>query len=125
MKLKVTLIIVGCLQVALGLGYLFCPQLFLHAMGHSAPMADIQYPLGMLAARFIVFGGVCFVIAKSAYEHRLWIYSMIAIQLIDFAVGIFYTSISIVPLSLSGFPMFNAILIASLLWIWRPKFGKL
>ena len=121
MKLKVLLMIVGCVQVILGLGYLFVPQLFLHAMGHSAPLADIQYPLGMLAARFIVYGGAFIAISNAPYEHRLWILNMIFIQMIDLGVGVFYTATGVVPLSLSGFPMFNAVWIAILLWVWRPR----
>ncbi len=121
MKLRVLLIIVGFVQIVLGLGYLFFPHLFLQSMGHSIPPTDINYPLGMLAARFIVYGGAFIAIAKSPFENRLWISNMIFIQLIDFGVGVFYTATGVMPLSLSGFPMFNAIWISILLFVWRPK----
>lgn len=75
----------------------------------------------MLAARFIVYGLMLFTIARSPADNLLWIDGMILIQLIDLGVGIYYTTQGIVPLSLSGFPMFNATWIILLLWLWRPN----
>lgn len=121
MKLKVFLMIVGVVQVVLGFLYLLFPHAFLHAMGHSIPMNDINYPFGMLAARFLAYGVGMFVIANNPGKHAFWIKNMVFIQVVDLAVGIFYTLNGTIPLSLSGFPMFNATLIAALLWIWRPK----
>jgi len=120
MKLKVLLMIVGVVQIVLGFLYLFFPHEFLQAMGHTIPMNDINYPFGMLAARFLAYGAGMFVIAKNPVEHLFWIKNMVFIQVVDLAVGIFYTLNGTVSLSLSGFPMFNAALIATLLWIWRP-----
>ena len=121
MKLKVFLMIVGVVQIVLGILYLIFPHELLHSMGHTIPMDDINYPFGMLAARFLAYGAGMFVIAKAPNEHRFWIMNMVFIQVVDLAVGIFYTLNGTIALSLSGFPMFNAMLIASLLWIWRPK----
>lgn len=120
MKLKVLLVIVGLVQIILGLAYLFLPQPFLHWMGHSATAADINYPLGMLASRFLAYGIGMFVIARHPARHAFWINNMILIQLVDLSVGVFYTASGIVTLNLSAFPMFNAIVIAALLWWWRP-----
>lgn len=121
MKLRILLIIVGVVQIVLGVLYLVFPQEFLHSMGHTLPMDDINYPFGMMAARFLAYGAGMFVIAKAPYEHRFWVINMVFIQIIDLAVGIFYTLNGTISLSLSAFPMFNAMLIASLLWLWRPK----
>jgi hypothetical protein len=121
MKLKVFLMIVGVVQIVLGILYLLLPQEFLRTLGHSVPMSDINYPLGMLAARFLAYGAGMFVIAANPFEHRFWIKNMVFIQVIDLAVGVFYTVNGTVPISLSWFPMFNATLIAALLWVWRPK----
>jgi hypothetical protein len=75
----------------------------------------------MLAARFLVFGVVFIYIARDPVQHQLWIVAMIAIQLIDLAVGIFYTATGAVALSDSLFAMFNATWIAALLYLWRPR----
>lgn len=120
MKLKVFLMIVGAVQIVLGFLYLFFPHALLHSMGHTIPMDDISYPLGMLASRFLAYGIGMFIIAGNPIEHQFWIKNMVLIQVIDLAVGVFYTLDGAISLSLSGFPMFNATLIAILLWIWRP-----
>ena len=53
--------------------------------------------------------------------HRPWIWGMVGIQLIDLAVGAAYTASGVLPLRLSGFPMFNALWISALLayGVWR------
>jgi len=120
-KLTWLLRIVGGIQILLGIFYLFVPDFFLLSMGHSTPEADIHYPLAMLAARFIAYGIALIYISSAPVQHRLWIYFMVLIQAIDLAAGIFYTVSGIVPVSLSGFPMFNASWIIVLLLLWQPK----
>lgn len=121
MKLKVLLVVVGLIQVVLGIAYLFFPLEFLRLLGHTVPARDIGYPLGMLAARFLAYGLGMFAIARAPARHAFWINNMVLIQLIDLAVGVAYTLSGIVSLQLSAFPMFNATWIALLLWLWRPK----
>ncbi|MFV1990700.1 MAG: hypothetical protein ACC652_08170 [Acidimicrobiales bacterium] len=120
-NLKILLKVVGAIQVVLGLLYLFAPAFFLETIGHSVPEDDIFYPLGMLAARFLGYGIAFIYISRDPLVHRLWISVMIFIQLIDLAVGVFYTATDAVALSDSFFPMFNATWIAALLYIWRPR----
>ncbi len=121
MKLKVLLRVIGVVQLVLGLMYLFIPMQFLGMMGHSVPEADIAYPLGMLAARFLAYGVGMLFIAREPEKQLFWINNMILIQVLDLAVGIFYTATGIVGLSHSGFPMFNATLFIILLTLWRTK----
>ncbi len=120
-KLRILLRVVGAIQIALGLFYLLAPSIFLETIGHSIPADDIFYPLGMLASRFLVLGVVFIFIARDPVQHRLWITAMIFIQLIDLAVGVYYTATGVVELSDSFFPMFNATWIAGLLYLWRPR----
>jgi hypothetical protein len=120
-KLRILLRVVGVIQIVLGLFYLLAPAFFLEAIGHTVPADDLFYPLGMLAARFLVFGVVFIYIAQDPMQHRLWITAMIFIQLIDLAVGVFYTATGVVAISDSLFPMFNATWIAGLLYFWRPR----
>lgn len=120
-KLAWLLRIVGGIQIILGVLYLFVPGLFLAWTGHPQPGADIYYPLAMLAARFLAYGAALLYIAGAPARHRLWIDVMILIQIIDLAAGVFYTATGVVPLSQSGFPMFNAAWIIVLLALWRPR----
>lgn len=99
--------LVGIVQLLLGVLYLAVPDWLLAAMGHSAIAADIRYPLGMLAARFLVYGAALLWAARQPQAHRPWIWGMVAIQLVDLVVGVSHTLAGSVPLSLSGFPMFT------------------
>jgi hypothetical protein len=120
-KLTWLLRIVGTIQIVLGILYLFAPRLLLSSMGHSVPPPDLDYPLAMLAARFIAYGLGFYIISPQPAQYRIWINLMVLIQCIDLGAGVFYTATGVVGLSLSGFPMFNAAWIIILLLLWRPK----
>ena len=121
MKLRVLLRVIGAVQLILGALYLFVPMQFLALMGHSVPHADVAYPLGMLAARFLAYGVGMFYIARAPGKERFWIDNMIFIQAVDLAVGVYYTATGVLSLQLSGLPMFNATLFIVLLTLWRPR----
>ena len=121
---RIALRVVGSIQIVLGLAYLLAPNMFLLKMGHSLPATDLLYPFGMLASRFLAYGIGLWIISadpeKYIEKHILWIRLMAFIQLIDLAVGAFYTATGAVPMSLSAFPMFNAIWIGLLFALWKP-----
>lgn len=110
--------VVGSVQLVLGMAYLFFPGALLQQMGHSAAAPDLYYPLGMLAARFVAYGAGFWIISREAKEHALWVALMGLIQAIDLGVGIVYTATGVLPLQLSGFPMFNAVWIGVTCVIW-------
>ena len=120
-KLTWLLRVVGAIQIVLGVLYLFAPHFMLASMGHSIPKPDLNYPLAMLASRFIAYGAAFFIIANKPDKYLLWINIMILIQCVDLGAGLFYTFSGVVGLSLSGFPMFNALWIIVLLLAWHPK----
>lgn len=120
-KLKVVCYLIGISQLVLGALYLFAAGWFIGWQGLTVPATDINYPLGMLAGRFIVYGVGMFVIAQTPRQSRFWLDGMIAIQAIDLAVGLFYTATGVVTLAESGIAMFDATLfIGLLLWV-RPE----
>ncbi len=123
-KMTWLLRLVGGIQILLGGFYLLAPDFILGEMGHTIPPSDIHYPLAMLAARFIGYGVALIYISNAPAQHKLWIYVMVLIQAIDLAAGVFYTAVGVVPLSLSGFPMFNAAWIIALLLLWQPKAAR-
>lgn len=120
-KLTNLLRVVGVLQLVLGTVYLLAPGALTEWMKLSPAPHDANYAYGMLASRFIAYGIGMFVIANDPIHNIFWIKNMILIQVIDLGVGIFYTASGVLSLSSSAFPMFNAILIAGLLFLWRPK----
>ncbi len=123
-KLMWLLRIVGSIQIILGALYLFAPEFILQSMGHTVPEVDVYYPLAMLASRFIAYGIALIYISNAPEQHLLWIKFMVLIQLIDLTAGIYYTTRGVVSLSLSGFPMFNAIWMIVLMLLWMPREKK-
>ena len=119
--LKLVMRLVGAIQVVLGAGYLLFPESLLAAIGHSTPPPDLLYPLGMLSARFVAYGIGFLVASRNPAQHLLWIRLMALVQAIDLGVGLFYTGTGIVPLSLSAFPMFNALWIGLCTAFMRPS----
>lgn len=119
-KLTVLLRMIGVVQLLLGAGLLFAPSMFVAWMGLSATATDINYLFGMLAARFIAYGAGMFFIARAPEKNAFWIQNMLFIQLIDLAVGLFYTMNGTLVLAASAFPMFNATVFATLLFFWMP-----
>ncbi len=111
----------GILQIALGGAHLLAPGAITVWMKLTPAPHDANYAYGMLASRFIAYGIGMFIIARTPRENIFWIKNMILIQLLDLAVGLFYTGQGTLTLSSSGFPMFNAALITLLLIVWRPK----
>ena len=91
------------------------------SMKLSAAPHDTKYAFGMLSARFIAYGIGMLVIARDPVRNLFWINNMILIQLIDLGVGVFYTLNGTLALSSSAFPMFDAVIFAGLLLLWRPK----
>ena len=120
-KLKFLLRLIGIVQLVLGLAFLFTPAYFLEWMNLSVPPSDVNYMLGMLSARFLGYGLGMFYIASAPEKNMFWINNMILIQVIDLAIGIFYSLTGTVSLTASAFPMFNASLFIILLFLWRPK----
>ena len=117
---RIALRVVGSIQIVLGLAYLLVPDALLLKMGHSLPAPDLLYPLGMLSSRFLAYGIGLWIISSAPEKHILWIRLMAFIQVIDLAVGAYYTVTGVVPVSLSAFPMFNAIWIGLLFAFWKP-----
>jgi hypothetical protein len=124
LKLRVLLWVVAISQLLLGALVLFVPGPFFLAMGLSAPPANNNYMLGMLAARFIAYGLAFVALARAEKPDAGWIRNMALIQVIDFAVGLYYTTTGVIGPSVTALPMFNAAVFACLLWLWQPRQAK-
>lgn len=114
-QLRVLARVVGVSQLALGVGILFLPDLFFQTFGFSPANPDQKYLFGQLAARFFAYGIGMFYIAGSLEKNWFWWDMMILIQCIDLAVGLWYSLLGGVPWSVTGFPLFNALVFAVLL----------
>ncbi|MBU1304892.1 MAG: hypothetical protein KKF33_05155 [Alphaproteobacteria bacterium] len=121
--LRTVLLLIAVSQLALGVLTLLAPAFFIQTMGLNAVPTDGFYLLGMLAARFLAIGVLLVVLARRQQVEPLWLQTMVGIQLVDLGVGLYYTATGILPLTVSAFPMFNAVLFSGLLLraLLRPQ----
>jgi hypothetical protein len=119
-RLKTLLYVIAISQLVLGALTLLAPGPFFALMGLTVPPADNQYMLGMLAARFLAYGAGMIMLARAEKPNRFWILNMVMIQLIDLTCGIYYVATGVIGLDVAAFPMTNAVIFATLLWLWLP-----
>jgi len=119
-KLTYLMVVIGVVQILLGLATLLFPTGFFYWMGLQTPPSDNRYMIGMLAARFLAFGVGFLAASRSPQRHALWIAIMAAVQAVDLGVGVWYTLIGSTTVTVTAFPMFNATIFFLLLTIWGP-----
>lgn len=89
--LRITLIVIGFFQLALG-------ALFLVAPGPAASLLDlspaappwVNWLFAMMAARFLGYAYGMFIAARSPRDHVGWINTMIVIQAVDWVATVAY-----------------------------------
>ena len=122
--LRAILGLLAASQLALGAFTLLAPAAFFTLMGLTVPPADTFYLIGMLASRFLVIGVAMALLAGRGRAEPLWLQAMLGIQIVDLAVGLYYTGTGVLPLSVSAFPMFNALALSLLLAIGLQRNGR-
>lgn len=120
-KLRVAASIIAISQLVLGVAFLFFPSFMYNLMGIQIPTQGVNYILGMLSARLLVYGVVLFIIQSDLPRHRLWLDGMMGIQLIDLAAGLYYTGVGAVAFADAAFPMVNAAIFLIALAVLRPS----
>ncbi len=119
--LRVTLIIIGVVQLFLGLPFVVAPGLYNVVLHLSSAPAWTQWFFVMAGARFFALGYGMFLAARDPIRHVAWINAMIAVQAFDW-LGTMYT-IMTGTISLTqaiDAPYLPIIFIAALL-VWYPR----
>ena len=116
-----TLRLIAVIQCTLGIGYLLFPSAMLAAMDQSPAAADLHWPLGMLAARFIGYGAGLWLISRDPLPHLLWIRLMGGIQLLDLLVEVNLVMAGSLTLGQVGIAMFNAVWIGLFCLLASPR----
>jgi len=96
--LKVTLRVIGVIQLLLGV-LLLVPGLFASVAGLEAAPEWVNWMFAMFAARSIGFGYGMFVAASNPVRNLSWIKAMIGIQAIDWVATIAYLVTGTVTIS--------------------------
>ncbi len=87
--LKRTLVVIGIVQLVLGVMFLV-PGLFASAVGLEEAPGWVDWLFAMLAARALGFAYGMFLAARNPRRHLAWIRAMIGIQAIDWVATITY-----------------------------------
>lgn len=120
-KTSLVCYLIAASQIVLGSIYLFAPQWFIAWQGLTPIAPDTGYPLAMFAARLLVYGVGMIVIARQPVKYAIWLDGMIAIQFIDLAAGLYYTTTGTVVFADASIPMFNAALFIVLMLLVRKS----
>jgi hypothetical protein len=123
--LRVTLIVIGIVQVFFGLPFVIAPGLYSMVLHLSSAPAWTTWFFVMSGARFLGMAYGMFLAAYNPIRHKAWINAMIGIQALDW-LGTMY-SIATGAISLlqaTDAPYLPLIFIAALL-IWYPRGSRL
>lgn len=119
--LTFTLWFIAMVQFALGVAFLFAPQLTSQAFGLSPAPGWTNWLFGMMAARFLGFGYGMALAARDPAKSVHWIKAMIGIQAIDWIVTIYYVSLGAVTLAQVSTASFLPLIFVILLSLFYPK----
>lgn len=119
--LRVAVVVIALSQLVLGIAFLFFPNVMYTSMGIPPATVGMTYILGLLSARLLAYGVVLLRILPTLERHTLWLDTMIAIQIIDFVVGVACVAQGWVPMASAALPMGNAAAFALALLLFRPK----
>jgi len=119
--LRVTLYAVAAVQAVLGVGFLVSPAGLTGLLGLPAAPGWTGWLFGQLGARFLGYAVGMAVAARDPERHRLWIDTMIGIQVIDWVVTVAHLLGGDVRLAQVTTAPFLPVLFVAGLAAWRPR----
>lgn len=119
--LSFTLRFIAVVQFVLGAGFLVAPEGMASLLGLAATPGWANWMFGMMAARFLAFGYGMLVAARDPAGNLSWLRSMVAIQLVDWAVTVKYLLAGAVTLAQVSTASFLPLVFVALLWWGWPR----
>lgn len=119
--LSFTLRFIAVVQFVLGAGFLVAPEGMASLMGLATTPGWANWMFGMMAARFLAFGYGMLVAARDPAGNLSWLRSMVAIQLVDWAVTVKYLLAGAVTLAQVSTASFLPLVFVALLWWGWPR----
>jgi hypothetical protein len=119
--LRITLVIIGIVQVFFGLPFVVAPGLYSLVLHLPSAPAWTNWFFVMNGARFIALGYGMFLAARDPRKHVAWIKAMIAVQALDW-LGTMYSLVTgaISLPQATDAPYLPVIFIIALL-VWYPR----
>ena len=122
--LRFTLRFIAVVQFVLGAGFLVAPEGMASLLGLAATPGWANWMFGMMAARFLAFGYGMLVAARDPAGNLGWLRSMLAIQLVDWAVTVKYLLAGAVTLAQVSTASFLPLVFVALLWWGWPRASR-
>ena len=122
--LRFTLRFIAVVQFVLGAGFLVAPEGMASLLGLAATPGWANWMFGMMAARFLAFGYGMLVAARDPAGNLSWLRSMVAIQLVDWAVTVKYLLAGAVTLAQVSTASFLPLVFVALLWWSWPRASR-
>ena len=119
--LKVTLAVIGIVQVLFGLLFVFAPGQFAALFHFPVAPAWVNWLLVMGGARFLGMGCGMFIAMRDPVKHRTWIQAMIGIQAIDWLATIANLLSGTITLSQASTATFLPIVFIVALLVFYPR----
>lgn len=119
--LKVTLAVIGIVQVLFGLLFVFAPGQFAVWFHFPVASAWVNWLLVMAGARFLGMGYGMFIAMRDPVKHRTWIQAMIGIQAIDWLSTIANLLGGTITLSQASTATFLPIVFIVALLVFYPR----
>ncbi len=122
-SLTITLRVIAAFQFALGAAFLLAPSRAAHVLGLVAAPGWVDWLLAMLAVRCIGYGAGMVAASRAPRRHRLWIQTMVAIQLIDWVATMVHLATGDVTLGQVTTAAVVPVLFAAVLgrWLWTTR----
>ena len=112
---------VAFVQATLGIAFLAAPETASRLLGLQPAPGWTGWLFGMMAARFLGYAYGLWIAPRDPIAARPWITSMIAIQLVDWAVTIKYLALGAVTLAQVSTASFLPLVLVVLLTISAPR----
>ncbi|HEX9037477.1 MAG TPA: hypothetical protein VF808_10855 [Ktedonobacterales bacterium] len=119
--LRITLVVIGIVQIFFGLPFLVAPGLYSVMLSLSSAPAWTSWFFVMSGARFLGMAYGMFLAARDPVKHVAWINAMIAVQAFDWLGTIYSIATGAITFAqATDAPFLPLIFIAALL-IWYPR----
>jgi hypothetical protein len=119
--LRITLAIIGVVQVFFGLPFVVAPGLYSVVLHLSSAPAWTTWFFVMNGARFLAMGYGMFLAARDPIKHIAWIQVMIGIQALDWLGTMYCLATGAISLAQATDAPFLPVVFIGALLLWYPR----
>ncbi len=119
--LRITLVVIGIVQVFFGLPFIVAPHLFSAVLHLSSAPNWTSWFFVMNGARFLAMGYGMFVAASDPIKHIAWINAMIVVQAFDWLGSIYSIGTGAISLAQATDTPYLPLLFIVALLVWYPR----